>query len=119
MKKIILFSLLTVLLCSFKEPEGLKWYSWSEGVEMARRENKPIFLFAYLTWCDQCQRMEKKIINNKEILPLIAENFIPVKMDLDIDTTYLYKGKTLNRRNFLKRFSSKKFQGVPTVFSIG
>jgi len=116
MKKVLLISLITVFLWSFKEPEDLKWYSLTEGLELAHSENKPILLFIYVTWCDKCQRMEKKVFNNKEVLPLITENFIPVKLNAEIDTAYFHNDKTLDRKYFLKEVSSGKFQiGVPTT----
>jgi thioredoxin-related protein len=116
MKKAIFISFIAVLIVSFKEPEGLKWYSLSEGVELARRENKPMLIFVYVNWCDKCQRMEKKIFTNMEVLPLITENFIPVKLNPEVDTIYFHNDKTLKRKFFIKEVSPGKMAiAVPTT----
>jgi thiol:disulfide interchange protein len=116
MKKVIIFSLTTVLLFSFKNPDAIKWYSLTEGLEIARRENKPILLFIYAAWCDKCQRMEKKVFSNKEVMPLIIENFIAVKMNPEVDSAYFKSDKILNRKYFLKEVTPGRLAiMVPTT----
>ena len=116
MKKVVFLSIISVLLLSFKEPASLKWYSLREGLELARQENKPVFLFVYVSWCDKCQRMEKKVFTNKEVMPLLTDNFILIKINPDIDTLYLHNDKTLKRKIFLEEVSPGKYQmGVPTT----
>jgi len=116
MKKIVFISIIAVLFCSFREPENIKWYSLSEGMELARRENKPVFLFVYVSWCDKCKRMEKKIFPDKEVLPLITENFIPIKINPEVDTAYLRNDKIIKRKIFLEEVEPGKLMlSVPTT----
>jgi len=116
MKKVILFSLISVLFMSFKGPESIKWYSLPEGLEIARRDNKPMLLFIYVSWCDKCQRIEKKVFNSKEISPLITENFIAVKMNPEIDSAYFRSDKLLSRKVFLSEVTPGRLAlGVPTT----
>jgi thioredoxin-related protein len=116
MKNAILLSVLTILCCSFKEPESIKWYSLSEGLEIARRDNKPMLLFVYASWCDKCQRMEKKVFNNKDVLLLITENFIPIKLNPEVDSAYFKSDKVLSRKVFLNEVTPGKLAiMVPTT----
>ena len=121
MKKLFLFSVMTVLLFSFKEPETLKWYSWKEGSDLALSQNKPVFLFVCVSWCDMSQRMEKKIFTNKEVLPLITGNFIPVKIDIEVDSNLIRHDKSFNRKMILTEVEPGKFAlSVPkTIFTDG
>jgi uncharacterized protein YyaL (SSP411 family) len=70
----------------------------TEGLEIARREHKPMLLFVNVSWCDKCQRMDKKVFTNKEVNPLITENFIAVKMDPGVDSAYFKRDKILKRK---------------------
>ena len=116
MKKVIFFSLISILLFSFKNPDTIKWYSLTEGLEIARRENKPLFLFVYVTWCDKCQRMDKKVFTNKEVIPLITENFIAVKMNPEVDSAYFKSDKILKRKIFLNEVTPGRLAiSVPTT----
>jgi thioredoxin-related protein len=116
MKKIIFISLVPLLFLSLKEPEKLKWYSLSEGVELSKSKKKPILIFLYASWCDKCQRMDKKVFNNQEITPLIMQNFIPVKVNVELDTMYFKDDKTIKRKFFLNEVTPGRLQiMVPTT----
>lgn len=116
MKKIIFFSIISILLISFKEPEPIKWYSLTEGIELARRDNKPMLLFIYVPWCDKCQRMDNKVFTSKEVMPLITENFIAVKMNPEVDSAYFRSDKILNRKVFLNEITPGQLAiSVPTT----
>ena len=52
MRKIVFLSMITIFLFSFKESEGFKWYSLTVGLELARRDIKPMLIFIYTSWCD-------------------------------------------------------------------
>ncbi|MEI7492698.1 MAG: DUF255 domain-containing protein [Bacteroidota bacterium] len=101
MKKAIFFLLISLLLFSFKDPDAIKWHSLTEGLEIARHENKPILIFVYVNWCDKCQRMDKKVFTSKEVMPLINENFIAVKINPEVDSVYFKSDKVLKRKVFL------------------
>lgn len=114
MKKVALISIFAVALLSFKEPASIKWYDLKEGMDLARIENKPILVFVYVTWCDKCQRMDKKVFTNKEVLPLITENFIPIKLNPEKDTAYLHNDKLIDRKLIMVEISKGKYGiGVP------
>jgi thioredoxin-related protein len=83
---------------------------------LADRENKPIFLFVHATWCDKCQRMDKKIFTSKEVMPLIMENFIAVKLNPEVDSMYLHNDDVLDRKIFLTEVEPGKYGiMVPTT----
>ena len=116
MKKVIFFSLISVMLMSFKGPETIKWYSLSEGLDLARKENKPLLIFLYVDWCDKCQRMEKKVFNSKEVAPMITENFIPVKLNPEVDSAYFKSDKVLSRKVFLSEVTPGRLAiALPTT----
>jgi len=116
MKKLIFLLLLPVIFFSFRPPEDLKWYSLQEGLEMARRENKPVLLFVYVTWCDMCKRMDKKVFPSADVRSLISENFVLVKLNTEVDTVYLHSDKVLDRKLFLSEAGKGRFMlKVPTT----
>jgi len=116
MKRILVFSFILILLYAFKAPESITWHPLKEGLELARSENKPVFLFLYVSWCDKCQRMDKKVFTNKEVQSIIEKNFIPVKLNPEIDSTIIRNDELLDRKIYLTDMGSGKFGlGVPTT----
>ena len=72
----------------------VNWYPWGpEAFELAKRENKPVFLSIGYSACHWCHVMEKESFADDEAAGLINEVFIPIKVDReerpDIDTVYM------------------------------
>lgn len=58
--------------------------TWAQIREKATAENKYIFLDAFTTWCIPCMRMNKEIFTQKKVGDFFNENFINVKVQMDI-----------------------------------
>ena len=60
----------------------VNWYPWgAEAFEVAKRENKLIFLSIGYSACHWCHVMEKESFNNKEIADILNRYFISIKVD--------------------------------------
>lgn len=64
--------------------QNIDWQPWSdEAFERAKREDKPVFLSSGAIWCHWCHVMAKECFYNEEIVSLLNENFINIKLDRD------------------------------------
>jgi len=72
----------------------VNWYPWcDEAFEMAKKDNKPIFLSIGYSTCHWCHVMAHESFENKEIADILNKNFISIKVDReerpDIDSVYM------------------------------
>ncbi len=72
----------------------VNWYPWcQEAFEIARKENKPIFLSIGYSTCHWCHVMEKESFEDEEIAEILNRFFISIKVDReerpDIDSIYM------------------------------
>ncbi|MGA1101628.1 MAG: thioredoxin domain-containing protein, partial [Opitutales bacterium] len=72
----------------------IEWYPWSEeALEIARSENKPIFLSIGYTTCHWCHVMEKESFEDQEVAALLNQHYICIKVDReerpDLDNVYM------------------------------
>ncbi|MEO8665070.1 MAG: thioredoxin domain-containing protein [Ignavibacteria bacterium] len=72
----------------------VNWYPWNEQTfELAKKENKPIFLSVGYSTCYWCHVMEREIFENDEIAKMMNEYFVNVKVDReerpDVDRVYM------------------------------
>ena len=72
----------------------IEWYPWSkEALEVARSENKPIFLSIGYTTCHWCHVMEKESFEDQEVAALLNQHYICIKVDReerpDLDNVYM------------------------------
>jgi len=70
------------------------WYPWGEeAFQMAKKEDKPVFLSVGYSTCHWCHVMERESFENKDIAKIMNEHFVNVKVDReerpDIDSTYM------------------------------
>ena len=72
----------------------VNWHPWREDAfELAKKENKPIFLSIGYSTCHWCHVMEHESFEDEKVAKLMNENFINIKVDReerpDIDAVYM------------------------------
>jgi hypothetical protein len=82
-------------------PGGIAWMGYEEGLERARREQKPIMLLMYTDWCPYCKKLSKQF--GSQEVERQARDFIMVRVNAD------------ERPDLSKRFSPDGGY-VPRVF---
>lgn len=61
----------------------IKWYtSFENGLMMAKKQNKPIMIDFYTTWCHWCKQLDKITYTNQEVIEL-SKGFISIKVDCE------------------------------------
>jgi uncharacterized protein len=69
------------------------WYWCEEALEIARREDKPIFLSIGYSSCHWCTVMEGEAFSDVAIAQYLNTNFVPIKVDReerpDLDSIYM------------------------------
>ena len=106
MKKI--FLALTLLISINSIPaQGIEFFhgTLEEAKEIAKRENKLIFIDCYTTWCGPCKMLSKFVFTDPEMGEFYNENFINLATREKYIFAYLKKDlKRLNplTTNWLK-----------------
>lgn len=72
----------------------VNWYPWcSEAFEVAKNENKPVFLSIGYSTCHWCHVMEHESFEDNDVARLMNEYFVSIKVDReerpDIDNLYM------------------------------
>ncbi len=75
----------------------------SDAMQRAQREDKRIFLHFGAPWCGWCHRLEDWMAL-MEINKILAEDFIPLKVDID---------RMTNGKEVLGRYTGGKSTGIP------
>lgn len=72
-------------LVLFAQVSEIKFYheNWSEILNLAKKENKLIFLDAYAVWCGPCKYMANVVFKNDTVARFYNENFINAKFDME------------------------------------
>jgi thioredoxin-related protein len=65
--------------------EGIKFMEadWNKALREAKKQNKPIFLDAYTSWCGPCRMLKNKTFTNKAVGDFFNKNFINIALDME------------------------------------
>ncbi|MDO8737207.1 MAG: DUF255 domain-containing protein [Thermoleophilia bacterium] len=62
----------------------IAWQTWGdEAFLKSRQEKKPLLLAISAVWCHWCHVMDETSYSDEEVISLINENFIPMRVDSD------------------------------------
>lgn len=67
------------------QTSAVKFYSgtYDNFLREAKKQNKPILLDFWASWCGPCQKLENETFSNKETAEYINKNFMVFKVDID------------------------------------
>ncbi len=72
------------LRAAYPEGSKIRWIEYGQtAFDMARTENRPVFLLFTADWCHWCHVYEKETIESPEIAEYIGRHFVPVVVDAD------------------------------------
>ena len=118
MRKVALVLIISLACTSFSQAEEVIWYSWNEGISLAKEQNKPVIVFVHATWCHLCQRMDKKVFTDEEVASLINEYYIPVKLEAEYSGELIKGGKKYTIGEILNEITYNQFRGIPALLFI-
>lgn len=86
MKK--LFFLLVLCTGAFAAQAQVKFETKSTDAvhEMALKQQKPVFIDLYATWCPPCRTMDREVFSRKDVGEFMERHFVAAKYDVDKTT---------------------------------
>jgi uncharacterized protein YyaL (SSP411 family) len=120
MKRLSCLMLLAFSLNVYSQTETLKWYSFSEAVELNKKNPKKFFIDIYTDWCGWCKVMDKNTFGNEKIAALIDQYFYAVKFNAEKEPGDIeYKGKLYQLKGGYHAFTTVLMNGqgsgYPTI----
>lgn len=92
----------------------IEWLSYDEGLARAKAEGKHVFVDFTTSWCGWCKKMEKETFSRPDVIDLVNNNFIPVRVDGDSNNELNIEGFQITE----KKLSRSEFgvRGYPTFW---
>ncbi len=62
---------------------SIDWKPYTQGLEIAKAHNKPVFLYFHADWCKYCKKLKTTTFADKAVLNYLNDNFISIKIDTE------------------------------------
>jgi len=92
----------------------IKWLSYDEGLAKAKKEGKHLFIDFTTKWCGYCKKMDASTFISPEIVSMLNNDFVPVRIDGDSEKELDIDGYKITEKN-LSRYDYK-VRGYPTFW---
>lgn len=79
----------------------INWQGYEKGLELAKKKDKPVFLYFHADWCTYCVKLAETTFKAEAVLSYLKDNFISIAVDTD-------QNKALSKK--------WKIRGLPTVW---
>lgn len=76
------------------EAKSIKWYTWSEAIELQKKQPKKLFIDVYTDWCGYCKKMDASTFVDPEIVDYMNANFYAVKLDAEQEGDIVWNNYT-------------------------
>ena len=95
MKQIIILLLIINPLFIYSQgapKTEINWIALEKAKQYATKYNKEILIFFYKKDCEYCEKMKQEALSDMQVINLINNNFLPVKINSRTKDTIYYKG---------------------------
>ena len=116
MRKIVVFIMIVVfvMMPCLGFCETIDWKKYDEGITLAQKQNKKIFLHFRTDWCRYCDEMDRSTFKDNSVIQFLNEHFVCVKVDGDKEKSIVkeYKVQGYPDSRFLNE-NSKEVHRLP------
>lgn len=72
--------------------DSIKWISLDEASKIAEKTGKKIIVDVYTNWCGWCKIMDQKTFNHPDVIRIINEKYVAVKLNAETRDSLVYRG---------------------------
>jgi len=81
--------------------QEVEWHSFPTGLERIQDEAKPAVVDFYASWCYWCQVMERQTFSQPDIVELLRNEFVPIRINTEDNTSkFEYQGNEYSPATF-------------------
>ena len=95
-KSFLLIPVLIIMLClsgsvvlagkKGQSADHINWYNYKQGMSLAKKQHKRVYLHFYTDWCDYCKEMKQTTFRNPSVIKLLNNEFIAIRVNTNEET---------------------------------
>ena len=66
-----------------KDNSSISWTALSDGMTLAKEQEKHIFLYFHAQWCTYCTKLKKTTFKDRDVIQSLENSFVSIAIDTD------------------------------------
>ena len=96
-------------ISSEKKKVELVWYKYDEGMTKAKKEKKHPMIHFYTKWCGWCKKMDKSTFSDEEIIKVLSESYVPIKVNGQSWEKVVVDGKEISLKQVAGKYGVRAY----------
>ena len=92
----------------------INWVKYDEGLKMAKESGKHILINFTTSWCGYCKKMNRTTFKEPEVIKMLDDGFISIKVDGDSKNELNIDGYKITERDLSR--AEYRVRGYPTYW---
>ena len=88
-KSLLLIPILIVMFClsgsviagKKQKANRIQWHNYKQGMSLAKKEKKRVYLHFYTDWCNFCKEMDQTTFKNPSVVRLLNKDFVAIRVN--------------------------------------
>lgn len=93
--------------------ETIRWYSIQQAQKLAKEHNKKVLIYAEASWCMYCEKMNKEVFPQQQVIDSLDTYFYPVRIDIESEKKIVFNGEKMTQQQFAL---NHRVRATPTTF---
>ena len=89
--------------------DGITWVKYDEGLKLASKLDKIVFVDFYTNWCKFCHKMDKETFADKKVIDYFNDHFIAVKVNAESNTKMSLPDGDISGREVSRQFGVRSY----------
>jgi thioredoxin-related protein len=92
----------------------VNWYRYDDGLARAKEADKHVFVYFATSWCKFCRKMDQEIFTRPDVIKVLNEQFIPIRVDGESKQELNINGYKITEQNLT--VAEYAVRGYPTMW---
>ncbi|MDY6903470.1 MAG: DUF255 domain-containing protein [Thermodesulfobacteriota bacterium] len=73
------------------EENHIQWMPYDQGLDVADKQGKKVFLHFYTDWCHYCKVMAQKTFTDQDVISFLNDHFVAIRVNSDEEKSLAQK----------------------------